>query len=150
MLAHEPFLSGSWVSTLVWDPTLSFGVLLWPPAWHSEVSPRSLQPSYLPPRSILIIYFSLCMPLGVQELSDVDPALNWSLQVSTSRTSWKPSSALVRLPRGQATEALDPPGLRYLNFPGSESSYFPNWVFLTPGKCLWFHPTLNNLDVTWI
>ena len=72
--------------SFVWGPQLGLQRWVATPCSHLI---------YHPDLFWCFIYFSLCIPLWVQELSDVYPAPSWSLQVSASWISWKPSSALV-------------------------------------------------------
>ena len=113
------------------------------PTWPPEVSRHSLQPSYLPPRSILVLH--LFQPLH--------PPVGSGTLRCVPRTKLESASVCkLDLLETFLSPGACCPGLRHLHFLASgvgKSSYFPIWVFLTPDKYLSSPPTPNNLSLTW-
>lgn len=119
--------------SFVWGPRLGLQGWVATPCSHLI---------YHPDLFWFFLYFSLCISLWVQELSDVYPATKLE------------SASLCKLDLLETflSPGVCCPGLRHLHFLGSgmgKSSYFPIWVFLTPDKYLSSPPTHNNLRLTW-
>lgn len=106
---------------------MSFGALLGPLPWHSEVSPCSLQ-YLIYHRSFISASAS---PWGSGTLR-CGPCIKLeSTGLTSSDLPGNPPEPWFRLPRARLTGSSGPTWAKIFAFLQGECPIFPNWVFLT-------------------